>query len=39
MLMLPADASMQEVAQLRQKLGFNDPLYVRTGGSSQGRAG
>jgi ABC-type dipeptide/oligopeptide/nickel transport system permease component len=29
MLMLPADASMQEVAQLRQKLGFNDPLYVQ----------
>ena len=31
MLMLPADASMQEVEQLRQKLGFNDPLYVQYG--------
>jgi ABC-type dipeptide/oligopeptide/nickel transport system permease component len=31
MLMLPADASMQEVAQLRQKLGFNDPLYIQYG--------
>jgi ABC-type dipeptide/oligopeptide/nickel transport system permease component len=29
MLMLPGDASMQEVEQLRQKLGFNDPLYVQ----------
>ena len=29
MLMLPADASMQEVEHLRQKLGFNDPLYVQ----------
>lgn len=27
MLMLPGDASMQEVEELRQKLGFNDPLY------------
>lgn len=27
MLMLPADASMQEVEQLREQLGFNDPLY------------
>ena len=31
MLMLPADASMQEVEHLRQKLGFNDPLYVQYG--------
>jgi len=31
MLMLPGDASMQEVEQLRQKLGFNDPLYVQYG--------
>jgi ABC-type dipeptide/oligopeptide/nickel transport system permease component len=31
MLMLPADASMKEVEQLRQKLGFNDPLYVQYG--------
>lgn len=29
MLMLPGDASMQEVEQLRQKLGFNDPLYIQ----------
>ncbi len=29
MLMLPGDASMQEVEHLRQKLGFNDPLYVQ----------
>ena len=29
MLMLPADASMQEVEHLRQKLGFNDPLYTQ----------
>ncbi|MCE5243443.1 MAG: ABC transporter permease [Desulfobacteraceae bacterium] len=29
MLMLPGDASMQEIEQLRQKLGFNDPLYVQ----------
>ena len=31
MLMLPGDASMEEVEQLRQKLGFNDPLYVQYG--------
>lgn len=31
MLMLPGDASMQEVEQLRQKLGFNDPLYLQYG--------
>ena len=31
MLMLPGDASMQEVEHLRQKLGFNDPLYVQYG--------
>lgn len=29
MLMLPADASMHEIEELRQKLGFNDPLYVQ----------
>jgi ABC-type dipeptide/oligopeptide/nickel transport system permease component len=31
MLMLPADASKQEIEQLRQKLGFNDPLVVQYG--------
>lgn len=31
MLMLPGDATMQEVEQLRQKLGFNDPLVVQYG--------
>lgn len=29
MLMLPGDASMQQIEQLRQKLGFNDPLYIQ----------
>ncbi len=29
MLMLPADASTHEIEELRQKLGFNDPLYVQ----------
>jgi len=29
MLMLPADASNQEIEDLRQQLGFNDPLYVQ----------
>jgi len=29
MLMLPADASHQEIEELRQQLGFNDPLYVQ----------
>ncbi len=29
MLMLPADASHQEVEDLRQKLGFNDPIPVQ----------
>ncbi|MEW6262469.1 MAG: nickel ABC transporter permease [Thermodesulfobacteriota bacterium] len=29
MLMLPGDASKQEIEELRQKLGFNDPLYVQ----------
>ncbi len=28
-LMLPGDASKEEVEQLRQQLGFNDPLYVQ----------
>ena len=27
MLMLPADASKQEIETLRQQLGFNDPIY------------
>jgi peptide/nickel transport system permease protein len=27
MLMLPADASRQEIEDLRQQLGFNDPIY------------
>jgi len=27
MLMLPADASHQEIEDLRQQLGFNDPIY------------
>ncbi|MBN1830146.1 MAG: ABC transporter permease [Deltaproteobacteria bacterium] len=27
MLMLPGDASIQEIEELRQQLGFNDPLY------------
>jgi ABC-type dipeptide/oligopeptide/nickel transport system permease component len=29
MLMLPADASHQEIEDLRQQLGFNDPIYVQ----------
>jgi ABC-type dipeptide/oligopeptide/nickel transport system permease component len=29
MLMLPADASNQEIEDLRQQLGFNDPIYVQ----------
>ena len=29
MLMLPADASHQEIEALREQLGFNDPLYVQ----------
>ena len=29
MLMLPADASHQEIEALRQQLGFNDPLAVQ----------
>ena len=29
MLMLPADASDQEIEDLRQQLGFNDPIYVQ----------
>ncbi len=31
MLMLPADASKQEIEQLREQLGFNDPLYIQYG--------
>ncbi len=31
MLMLPGDASMAEIEGLREKLGFNDPLYVQYG--------
>lgn len=37
MLMLPADASHQEIEDLRQKLGFNDPLpvqYLRFAGNA-----
>jgi ABC-type dipeptide/oligopeptide/nickel transport system permease component len=29
MLMLPADASNQEIEALRQHLGFNDPIYIQ----------
>lgn len=29
MLMLPADASMQEIEELREYLGFNDPIYIQ----------
>lgn len=29
MLMLPGDASMQQIEELRQKLGFNDPIYIQ----------
>jgi ABC-type dipeptide/oligopeptide/nickel transport system permease component len=29
MLMLPADASHQEIEDLREQLGFNDPIYVQ----------
>ncbi len=29
MLMLPADASNQEIEDLREQLGFNDPIYVQ----------
>ncbi|MBC8442272.1 MAG: ABC transporter permease [Deltaproteobacteria bacterium] len=29
MLMLPGDASYQEIEELREQLGFNDPLYVQ----------
>lgn len=29
MLMLPGDASDQEIEELREQLGFNDPLYVQ----------
>ena len=29
MLMLPGDASHQEIEDLRQQLGFNDPIYVQ----------
>ncbi len=29
MLMLPGDASNQEIEELREQLGFNDPLYVQ----------
>ena len=29
MLMLPPDATMAEVAALREQLGFNDPIYVQ----------
>jgi len=31
MLMLPADASDAEIEELRQQLGFNDPLYLQYG--------
>jgi len=31
MLMLPADASHQEIETLREQLGFNDPLYEQYG--------
>lgn len=31
MLMLPGDASDQEIETLREQLGFNDPLYVQYG--------
>ena len=29
MLMLPGDASHQEIEDLREQLGFNDPIYVQ----------
>ena len=29
LLMLPGDASDQEIEELREQLGFNDPLYVQ----------
>jgi ABC-type dipeptide/oligopeptide/nickel transport system permease component len=31
MLMLPADASHEQIENLREQLGFNDPLYVQYG--------
>lgn len=31
MLLLPADASRTEIEELRQSMGFNDPLYVQYG--------
>ncbi len=43
MLMLPGDASTQEIETLREQLGFNDPLYTQylrfAGNAAQGEFG
>ena len=43
MLMLPGDASTQEIETLREQLGFNDPLYTQylrfAGNAAQGKFG
>ncbi|MCB2147473.1 MAG: ABC transporter permease [Deltaproteobacteria bacterium] len=43
MLMLPGDASTQEIETLREQLGFNDPLYAQylrfAGNAAQGEFG